>query len=183
MLFLLQLSFISLVHCLGLISLGPFGIGEHFWSQVFMNGKVRWVAYRRIRSSSVCCFVLLFDMKNEMFSEMELPESLVQEFPLNILVALSGESLSVLQYDKCLKNNTYTAWVMTQYASVGSWSKLSSIDLGQRLVRTLGLRKNGDLLLVVGKELVSHHPKSQEMKNLGVHSTKDAFYVASYVEN
>ncbi|KAM7503209.1 hypothetical protein LguiB_002113 [Lonicera macranthoides] len=163
--------------------LPTFGVGEHFWTQVYMKGKVHWVGYRRIRPSSVCCFILLFDMEREVFSEMELPESLVRGYPLSISVALLGESLSVLQYDKCVHSKGCTIWIMKEYGSVGSWSKLYSINLQRRLVRTLGLRKNGDLLLAVGKDLVSYNPESEKFKNLGVRSARDAFHVASYVES
>lgn len=72
---------------------------------------------------------------------------------------------------------------MKEYGSVGSRSKLYSIDLGRRSLRTLGLRKSGDLLLALDKELVTYNPDGQKIKNVGVCGTKDAFNVTCYVES
>lgn len=116
--------------------LPPFAIGEHLWSQAFMNGKVHWIGYKRNRASScsyrtsICCFVLLFDMGNDVFSKLQLPESLVYVVPLNLMVALMGESLSVLLYDEYLRSKVCTIWIMKEYGVVESWSKLCTIDLG-----------------------------------------------------
>ncbi|KAM7497889.1 hypothetical protein LguiA_022303 [Lonicera macranthoides] len=159
-------------------------MGEYFRTQVFMNGQVHWIGYRRIRPSGVCCFLLLFDMRREVFSEMELPESLVHETPLSISVALLGESLSVMECNICVQLKGCTIWIMKEYGSVWSWSKLYSIiDLGLGFLRILGLRKNGDLLLASDHDLVSYNSDGQNIKNLGVSSTIDSFHATSYVES
>ncbi|KAM7497892.1 hypothetical protein LguiA_022306 [Lonicera macranthoides] len=169
--------------------LPPFGIGEHLWSRAFMNGKAYWIGYKQNRSSScsyrmsICCFVLLFDMGNNVFSDLQLPETLVEVFPLKLVVALVGKSLSVLQYDEYLGSKVCTVWIMKEYGVVESWHKLCTIDLGGRLTRTIGLRRNGDFLLAVDEDLVSYNPNTHQIKNLGLRSISHAFYVASYVDS
>ncbi|KAM7503215.1 hypothetical protein LguiB_002119 [Lonicera macranthoides] len=169
--------------------LPPFGIGEHLWSRAFMNGKVHWIGYKQNCSSScsyrasICCFVLLFDMGNDVFSELQLPESLVYVVPLNLTVALMGESLSVLQCDEYLHSRVCTVWIMKEYGIVESWSKLCTIDLGGILMRTIGLRKNGDFLLAVDEDLFSYNPNNHHIKNLGLQSSSPAFFVAGYVDS
>ncbi|KAM7503210.1 hypothetical protein LguiB_002114 [Lonicera macranthoides] len=158
-------------------------IGEYSETQVFMNGKVHWIGYRRIHPSDVCCFVLLFDMKREVFSDMELPESLVHKTPLSMSVALLGESFSVMEWNMCVQLKGCTIWIMKEYGSVWSCSKLYSVDLGLEFLRILGLRKNGDLLLASNQDLVSYNPDSQNIKNLGVSSTINSFHATSYVES
>ncbi|KAL7255923.1 hypothetical protein ACSBR1_009954 [Camellia fascicularis] len=100
-----------------------------------------------------------------------------------MLTAIVGESLSVLQYDSSIYRKSCTVWVMKEYGVVGCWSKQYTIDLDGRLVLTLGLRKNGEMLLGMGRELVSYDFESQEITNLGVHGSKNAFWVDNYTES
>ncbi|KAI7979849.1 F-box/kelch-repeat protein [Camellia lanceoleosa] len=140
-----------------------FGMVNYFWSQAYLNGKVHWVSYKLI--DPVTC----------VFGEIELPVSLVHQFPRNMLTAIVGELLSVLQYDSPIYNKSCTVWVIKEYGVVGSWSKQYTIDLDGRLVLTLGLRKNSEILLGMGRELVLYDSESQEITNLGVRGSKDAF--------
>ncbi|CAL5342852.1 unnamed protein product [Camellia sinensis] len=72
---------------------------------------------------------------------------------------------------------------MKDYKVVGSWGKQYTIDLDGRLVLMFGLRKNGEMLLGMGRELVSYDFESQEITNLGVRGSKDAFWVDNYTES
>ncbi|CAL5406765.1 unnamed protein product [Camellia sinensis] len=160
-----------------------FGLVNYFWSQAYLNGKVHWVSYKLIDPVTRGRFVLFFYLGNEVFREIELPLSLVHQFPRNMLTAIVGESLSALQYDSLIYSKSCTLWVMKKYGVVGSWSKQYTIDLDGRLVLTLGLRKNGEMLLGMGRELVSYDFESQEITNLGVYGSKDAFWVDNYMKS
>ncbi|KAG5530933.1 hypothetical protein RHGRI_025769 [Rhododendron griersonianum] len=105
---------------------------------------------------------------------MELPGSLVHEFPSNMMVSVMDECLSVLVYGKRAYSKQCTVWVMKEYGVAESWSNQYEIDLDGRLVLVLGLRKNGEMLLVMGKELVSYNPESEGIKKLGVSGCKDS---------
>ncbi|THF99667.1 F-box/kelch-repeat protein At3g06240-like [Camellia sinensis] len=152
-----------------------FGMVNYFLSQAYLNGKVHWVSYKLIDPVTRGCFVLFFDLGNEVFGEIELPLSLVHQFPRNMLTAIVGELLSVLQYDSPIYSKSCKVLVMKEYGVVGSWSKQYTIDLDGRLVLTLGLRKNGEMLLGMGREVVLYDSESQEITNLGVRGSKDAF--------
>lgn len=160
-----------------------FGITEYFWSQVCVNGNVHWVGYKRVSLVTRGCFVVVFDLGGEVFGEMELPGSLVHEFPSNMMVSVMDECLSVLVYDKRAFSKQCTVWVMKEYGVAESWSKQYEIDLDGRLVLVLGLRKNGEMLLVMGKELVSYNPESEGIKKLGVSGCKDSFWFRDYTES
>lgn len=56
-----------------------------------MNGKVHWVSYKLVNPVTCGGFVLFFDLGNEVFGEIELPLSLVHQFPRNTLTAIVGE--------------------------------------------------------------------------------------------
>ncbi|KAG5544934.1 hypothetical protein RHGRI_017407 [Rhododendron griersonianum] len=112
-----------------------------------------------------------------------MPGSLVHEFPSNMMVSVMDECLSVLVYDKRAYSKQCTVWVMKEYGVAESWSKQYEIDLDGRLVLVLGLRKNGEMLLVMGKELVSYNPESEGIKKLGVSGCKDSFWFGDYTES
>ncbi|KAI8006004.1 hypothetical protein LOK49_LG07G01931 [Camellia lanceoleosa] len=57
------------------------------------------------------------------------------------------------------------------------------VDCDGRLVLTLGLRKNGEMLMGMGRQLVSYDFESQEITNLGVRGSKYAFLVDNYTES
>lgn len=159
-----------------------FGITKYFWSQAYVNGNVHWVGYKRVDPVTRGCFVVSFDLGGEEFGEMELPGSLVHEFPSNMVASVMGESLSVLVHDRRAFTKQCTVWVLKEYGVVESWSKQYEIDLDGRLVLMLGLRKNGEMLLVLGKELVSYDPESEGIKKLGLSACKDSFWLGDYME-
>ncbi|KAI8551283.1 hypothetical protein RHMOL_Rhmol06G0173400 [Rhododendron molle] len=150
---------------------------------VCVNGNVHWVGYKRVSPVTRGCFVVVFDLGGEVFGEVELPGSLVHEFPSNMMVSVMDECLSVLVYDKRAYSKQCTVWVMKEYGVAESWSKQYEIDLDGRLVLVLGLRKNGEMLLVMGKELVSYNPESEGIKKLGVSGCKDSFWFGDYTES
>ncbi|KAI8009225.1 hypothetical protein LOK49_LG07G01922 [Camellia lanceoleosa] len=72
---------------------------------------------------------------------------------------------------------------MKEYGVVGSWSMQYMIDRDGRLVLTLGLRKNREMLMGMGRQLVSYDFESQEITNLGVRGSKYVFLVDNYTES
>ncbi|KAL7185325.1 hypothetical protein ACSBR2_027291 [Camellia fascicularis] len=72
---------------------------EFFLSKAFVNGAVHYVVYSQSKNSVFCNVVLLFDMGSEVFCEMRLPKKLVSKFPLDLSIAVYGDSISVFHYD------------------------------------------------------------------------------------
>ncbi|KAK9285632.1 hypothetical protein L1049_024829 [Liquidambar formosana] len=120
------------------------------------------------------------------FGEMMLPTSLVHVFGVSI--AVYGESLVLLHYDVHLFDCCCCIWMMKEYGVVESWTKQFRIDIQAQLVNTVGLRKNAEILLAMNDgDLVSYHPKTQRVKDLGIHGdtlhVSNSLYVGTYVES
>ncbi|XP_028065592.1 F-box protein CPR1-like [Camellia sinensis] len=154
--------------------------------QVYINGAVHWIAYDRKTNGSFCrSLIVSFNMCDELFREIFLPDSLAAQRGINIEINVFGESLCVM-HDVFLSgsNQAYDMWVMEKYSVVESWTKLFAIvDYQQSLGPVIGFRKNSEVLLERSENLVSYDLKTKETKNLGIHGVGCFFYVAAYVKS
>ncbi|KAI8010051.1 hypothetical protein LOK49_LG06G01635 [Camellia lanceoleosa] len=67
---------------------------------------------------------------------------------------------------------------MKEYGDAESWTKLFSINLSGVLDKTLGFRKNGEVLLSTNKNwLLSYHPATQKLTNTGIVGNSYSFDV------
>ena len=149
-----------------------------------LNGAVHFGVYDECKSS--CQLVLSFDLGDEVFRLISLPNAAVRQGIVQTSVI--GGSLSLLfYYDRHVDNNCCAIWVMKDYGVVDSWAKLLAVDVNKEIIRVLGLRKNGSILveaeLTRGWGLSSYDPKSQQVKNLGICGRPYYFHVDNYVEN
>uniref|UniRef100_A0A5B7AAV4 F-box associated beta-propeller type 1 domain-containing protein n=1 Tax=Davidia involucrata TaxID=16924 RepID=A0A5B7AAV4_DAVIN len=143
----------------------------------FVNGAVNWLASEE---RMYCQLILSFSMEDELFCEIKLPESLVEEFMPDMCIDVFGESLALFHYDIRTTIEVCTIWVMKEYKVVESWTKLFNIVLGESLV--FGIRRNSELLLATrdGK-VTSYDPKTQQRNDIGLHGTPGSFCVHSYL--
>ncbi|KAK6134391.1 hypothetical protein DH2020_031880 [Rehmannia glutinosa] len=158
---------------------------DYFWSQAFVNGNVHWIAYRsNAMRAEVENVIIVFDMSNELFDEMPLPDTLTSELPYNLNTAVFGQSLGIYQYDVRVCSESCSVWVMNKYGDAKSWVKKFNIDLEGGVGMVLGVRRNGDVLLSARNgELIAYNPDTEETMKLGILGTKDSFYVCSHVES
>lgn len=160
---------------------------------VFLNGAVHWVASVRRLTAFM---VVAFDMSGQVFREMALPNRLVRGSPNHVFigspcemmrVAILGESLAVIQSELDINPRTFHIWVMEEYGVVESWTKRSTIVLQGEFWRVVGLRKNGDVLMVAegegDNELVLCDSQSQQIRHLGVRGYHYCFQVVTYIES
>ncbi|KAM7503290.1 hypothetical protein LguiB_002194 [Lonicera macranthoides] len=162
-------------------------IVEFFWSSAFVNGAVHWVAYNRDEDGQFSNRVLVFDMGSELFRQIELPNQLVHDYPMDLTVSAFGDTVVVFLYQGRMTGqfcDGCAVWVMGEYGNVGSWSKRFFVELDGGISNVLGFGNSGELLLekCIGR-LVSYMPESDEIKNLGIRGFKDSFYVGNYVES
>ncbi|XP_028060635.1 F-box protein CPR1-like [Camellia sinensis] len=154
--------------------------------QVYINGAVHWIAYdRKTNGSFRRSLIVSFNMCDELFRKIFLPDSLAAQRGITIEINVFGESLCVM-HDVFLSgsNKAYDMWVMEKYSVVESWTKLFAIvDYQQSLGPVIGFRKNSEVLLERGENLVSYDLKTKETKNLGIHGVGCFFYVATYVKS
>ncbi|XP_028065727.1 F-box/kelch-repeat protein At3g06240-like [Camellia sinensis] len=157
---------------------------EFFWSKAFVNGAVHWVVYSQSKNSVFCNVVLLFDMGSEVFREMRLPKKLVSEFPLDLSVAVYGDSISVFHYDNrgpCTSRDC-EVWIMKEYGVVESWVKQFSVCLVEGIL--LGFRNNGELLVEMwNQKVVSYKPANKRIKTLEICGGTDSFHLDTYTES
>jgi hypothetical protein len=127
------------------------------------NGALHSTAWSRSHK-----FILSFDVNDERFREIMLPQNYEEDdilgHPMFRLAVLKGSlALFVCGSDICY------IWVMRDYGVVESWTKIS--------VRINWVDKffcctdNGELLINrIGRDFVSYDPESLNEKNLGIQS-------------
>lgn len=154
------------------------------WTQAFVNGVVHWIAYREI-GRGYRCFILRFDIVEECFSIIALPECLVNSSPYDLKVAVLGGALSIMLCGwYCFETYMSSVWVLQKYDIPESWTKLISFDRSQELGVVLGLGENGEMLMESKRgEVVLYKPEIQIMKGLGIYGTEGTFYLNTYVES
>lgn len=160
-------------------------IVEFLWSQAFVNGAVHWIAYRRRgnddNGGSFGSLVLSFDVDNEVFNEIMLPEELARELATNLFITVYRGSLAVIKCNRGENNGSSSIWVMEEYGIWESWTQLYTIDLMEGMEKVVGFRKNGDILVTKeGEELVSYDPKTSVIEELGIWGSPRSFSIYNF---
>ncbi|KAH7843338.1 hypothetical protein Vadar_015402 [Vaccinium darrowii] len=160
--------------------------------QAYLNGVAHWVAtdYRKPRGDAKCSCIVTFSIKEEVFGEMNLPET--RSMTLEVLVRLQRmtvlqESLSYIDIDADCYVPRFWVWVMKKYGVEDSWTLLFRVDTSD-MVWPVGFRMNGEFVMEANRALISYDPESKQVKDLGIHGYDllqcfDNFYVGKYVES
>lgn len=117
----------------------------------FVNGAVHCVARKKTKKESIN-FVLVFDLGDNVFSEIAMPK--LWDKPR---VGENSARLSILVYRNCLaliqeehSIHSLNLWVMKEYAVVSSWTKVLTFDnQGDNIPRAIGFKKSGEVLLAM----------------------------------
>ncbi|XP_065869982.1 F-box/kelch-repeat protein At3g23880-like isoform X2 [Euphorbia lathyris] len=143
--------------------------------QVFLNGAVHWIGYNPSESDDFRDLsIVLFDMTREVFDEMRLPDSVCGLSVLDLCIFRSKEMLCLMQYSRnsrsqWIRYGSCSIWVMKEYGNVDSWSKNFTIDLQGGVGKALGVRDDGEMLVVMSSgDLASYDIQSQEISHLGI---------------
>ncbi|CAK9172850.1 unnamed protein product [Ilex paraguariensis] len=127
--------------------------------------------------------IVSFDLGEEVFHEIVLPEALAGEIATNLSTSVFRESLAVIKYDKEIGTTSCCVWVMKEYGVADSWTKLFSIHLVGTLEKIIGFRKNGEVLLSSRScKLVAYDPKMGLIKDLEILGDTRSFHVDTYME-
>ncbi|GMI65505.1 CONSTITUTIVE EXPRESSER OF PR GENES 1, CONSTITUTIVE EXPRESSER OF PR GENES 30 [Hibiscus trionum] len=156
-------------------------------SSTFVNGAVHWLGYQRRNNGGFSNTILGFDLSDEEFSEISLPESLISLCPMDLSTMKYGESsIAVLKRD-WEDGELLELWVMKEYGVVESWNKvlaLHMVDQSGWFPRVLGFRNNGEVLLQVDDgEMASLDLNCQQIEPHGVEVGAGLLSVGSYVES
>lgn len=160
-------------------------IVEYFYKQAVVHGKVHWTGYKiDVERKRMKNLILAFDLSDEIFVELQLPECLVIGLPMNLNTAEFGESLAIYHYDKCTWTRICSIWVMKEYGVVESWSKEYNIVLDWEPGMILGFRNNSEILLTRRTgQLVSYNLETHEKMNFDIIGTKNSFFMGTYKES
>ncbi|KAH7834456.1 hypothetical protein Vadar_016191 [Vaccinium darrowii] len=157
------------------------------WPSACLEGAIHFTAWhRRNWSARLICS---FDLGDEVFKTMSLPNGLSNG---EIRTTVFRGLLSLLCHGDSDQSNKFcTVWIMKEYGVVDSWYKYVKVDLTGGLVRVIGIRNNGHILLDGDKpgpcdwdwELSSYDPWIKEIKKLGIDGFIGRFHVDTYEEN
>nr|POE51271.1 f-box/kelch-repeat protein [Quercus suber] len=150
-----------------------------FSLSVFVNGAVHWIA--SVEDDYIIHVILSFDIRDNTFHEMALPESLDEVNKLNIKVAVHDGSLALLKSAL----TCCSVWVMKQYCVAEFWTKLYDIDVGVTISQVVGFTKIGEVLVIntVNGELLSYNPSSQQTSYIDIPAQLAPFYLDTYMES
>lgn len=158
-------------------------IVEFMWSQVFVHDAVHWVAYNPSVAGGFHNLIIAFEMRYDMFREIELPPVVADQRPTCLSVTLFKDSLAVLCGGQS-GSGACSVWVMRDYGVFETWTKLYNITLPDFLSRTLGFRKNGEILITSDTgELISYDSATKTMTNTIIQGSSYSLKVLSFVES
>ncbi|CAK7327605.1 unnamed protein product [Dovyalis caffra] len=155
------------------------------FSQAFLNGVVHWIALRADQHEGSSNVVLGFDMRDEIFLEIALPDSLANVTPscLSLLV-YKESSISVCQAS-FQSSVQFHIWVMKEYGVVDSWTKLMLTigAQGEGIPRALGIRKDDFLMEMKRGWIVSGDLESQQVRDLRIWGEPSHTFIGVYLES
>ncbi|KAL4607814.1 hypothetical protein ACB092_09G201900 [Castanea dentata] len=156
--------------------------------QTFINGALYWVA-SRFSDNKTHNFVLVFDLGDEVFHEILLPEFPGHTGLMLGSISVYRNSIALFQED----NGFLHIWVMKEYGVVYSWTKVLRLPLfyldffgaTDSIQKALGFLRSGEVILKLDRgRLISLDLKTKETKDLriiGYKKTIVDYYVESLV--
>uniref|UniRef100_A0A2N9GGV9 F-box domain-containing protein n=1 Tax=Fagus sylvatica TaxID=28930 RepID=A0A2N9GGV9_FAGSY len=151
--------------------------------QAFINGALHSIALKKVANNKLIHFVMVFDLGDEVFCEMELPKFLEEDvYWAPPAISAYGNSLALFRETVRALN----IWVMKEYADASSWTKIYTFAVprfGYHAPRPIAFRRSGEVILEnLREQLVSCDLESQKIKDLGIAGYGFTFS-GSYVES
>ncbi|KAL7615354.1 hypothetical protein Lser_V15G05091 [Lactuca serriola] len=129
-----------------------------------------------------------FDISDENFRVVDLPDSLAEHSQTELSVCKLRESLAMLQYSTDIGKHVCVVWMMENGVQ-RSFTKLFSISAPHGSMTILGFRKSGQPIIEVKddlselSDLAVYEPNSEvEMNDLEICGRSNLFSVNSYME-
>ncbi|XP_050232860.1 F-box/kelch-repeat protein At3g06240-like [Mercurialis annua] len=157
----------------------------------YLNGVVHWFAqiYSGISRKLI---IASFDLSNEAFEELMLPDALPDQSDyINLSLTVYHQKFAIIQYEQWKLgkfNSLYfekcCIWVMKEYGVRESWTKQLTIDLENHggSSSVLNFQGNGSILVEERDgSIASYDPETKKVTSLGVRGSN--FQVYSYIES
>ncbi|XP_050210499.1 F-box/kelch-repeat protein At3g23880-like [Mercurialis annua] len=141
-------------------------------SCTYLNGAAHWFA---LKYNVWEITIALFDLSNEAFEELRLPEALADLMDTKLVtLTVCRQSLALIYYEDwpgyyCVK---CSIWVMKKYGVPLSWTKLFNLDVENygNFFKVLNFQRNGEILIQERYgEVASFDPETERVTTLGVH--------------
>ncbi|XP_073313832.1 F-box/kelch-repeat protein At3g06240-like [Primulina huaijiensis] len=159
----------------------PCFMPKNWCSNAFVHGVVHWMAYRRPQFDGHLNCIMGFDVVEDIFTLMELPQNLgpnCKELRLSPLV--NEKSLSLFVSHRENMGESWDVWLMNDYGNVDSWTLKYVIVLEQVFV-PIKIVNDGEILAAISDELlVLMNVETQEVMDLAVCGLPLSFYAADY---
>ncbi|XP_023743197.1 F-box/kelch-repeat protein At3g06240 [Lactuca sativa] len=142
---------------------------------VSVNNNLHWLIVRPNFSS----MIIAFSLAKEEFIEMNLPDSLGNNHPFNVLVVIGGKLCVFNQLGKDL-------WVMEEYGVGMSWSKVSihGVDIDHLKPICSVEDNNRDIVLVDDDRVVIYNVDERISRNVRILGSPSGFTIrGTYVES
>uniref|UniRef100_A0A2P2JLA4 F-box domain-containing protein n=1 Tax=Rhizophora mucronata TaxID=61149 RepID=A0A2P2JLA4_RHIMU len=163
---------------------------------LFVNGALHWVAKKNRDEDPFFNFVLAFDIANETFKKMELPQELLRGSHRYSILEAKG-SLACFDYHKDVDDlipgppgfNGYSIWVMKEYGMANSWIQMCTFAPMEKLLWVYGFWGNGDEILIKKEgysgrnRLFLYDTKTQGSKDFGGGAEPDISRIYAYTES
>ncbi|XP_039157329.1 F-box protein At3g07870 [Eucalyptus grandis] len=128
-------------------------------SAVFLNGNLHWYSFNGEWGGYGS--IVLFNVADEVFDEMALPEEISPHFVLS--VAVLNDLLAVFFSD----GEANFVWVMKDYGVPESWTKLYTFEATGPVTTFDAFTWNGELLMEINcEERVSWNPMTAQLSIL-----------------
>ncbi|KAJ8763049.1 hypothetical protein K2173_023254 [Erythroxylum novogranatense] len=159
--------------------------------QAFLNETIHWVGCtlpNKELGGQQKLVVATFDVSNEVFGQLEIPEETANlGYRNKMSLSVLGGSLSLIWYKNVWPEQHSSIcyiWVMKDYGVSESWLKQYKIHLTCGVSKALGLRGNGEILLVMSHGLlVSYDPESNRISPLDICGDPYSFFLDTYVDS
>ncbi|KAL0428759.1 UNVERIFIED_CONTAM: F-box only protein 8 [Sesamum radiatum] len=160
----------------------PCFMPRNWSSSVFVNGIVHWLAYKRPEFNGPPNCIMGFDVVDEAFKLMELPQNLGPNCKeLRLSPSVDEKSLALFVSNRENVGDTWKVWLMNDYGKVESWTRKYTVVLDQ-VFFPLKLVSDGEILAAISDEkLVLFDVGKEEIKDLEVCGLPLSFGAASYM--
>ncbi|KAL2935926.1 PHD finger protein ALFIN-LIKE 4, partial [Bienertia sinuspersici] len=161
-----------------------------YWSvgrQVYMKGAIHWINFGPKSTNDLLhlpedSYVVLFDVKDEVFRYFELPFVMKSNFvpQEKFPTILNGSFAIFCAYDHEARHDI---WVMNEYGVPESWSKCYTFTL--QFDKLLHFKSNGELFYAInGKGIKSYDTNRKRVKDLAkTYSRYSKCRIYTYVES
>ncbi|XP_044489244.1 F-box/kelch-repeat protein At3g06240-like [Mangifera indica] len=167
-------------------------------SRAYVDGAVYWVAQMNVGVISRKLVLSLFDLSDETFKTLEMPDELKWKTKLveqkfqneQLKVVAMNKSLSLvhffIQWTKSPSFDGCNIWMLVENGGArGYWTIKYRVDLRLGIANVLGLRKNGEVVLVARHtyELICFPIGSRKIRYLDMIGDWSTFYMNTYIES